>query len=209
MQTNDSDDMTPEVIDATGPEPTTLSNEDADTPEVLADEQATSPHDRKLRSENQSLRKRLRELEAAHKAREEAELSEQERANKRLIELEEQIRVTSDKARSAALRAEITTQAQKFGIVDVDAASRLIDSSSIEYDDDAEGWLGVDEALRALTHDRPWIVQTNAAAPGSTANPTNPPRRRSTLTAEALSKMSQSEINSLPWDEVQAALAEN
>lgn len=209
MQTTDSDDPTPAVEDAHAPEATpadTIVEATPDSPEESGDEQATSPLDRKLRSENQSLRKRLREIEAALKAREEAELSEQERAQRRMIELEEQVKTTKQRARDAALRAEITSASAKFGIVDVDAAARLLDTDALEYDDDAEGWLGVDEALRALTHDRPWLVQT--AAPGATANPTNPPRRRSTLTREALSKMSKAEIDALPWEDIEAALAE-
>jgi hypothetical protein len=211
MQTNDSDDLTPEVTDAHAPEAThtePLTGEaPTDSPEESSDEQATSPLDRKLRSENQSLRKRLRDLEAAQKAREEAELSEQERAQRRMIELEEQVKTTTQRARDAALRAEINAAATKFGIVDVDAASRLLDTNALEYDD-TDGWVGVDDALRTLTQDRPWLVQTNTHTPGATANPTNPPRRRSTLTKEALSKMSKAEVDALPWDDVLAALAE-
>ena len=211
MQDNTSDDVTPEVIDTHAPEAThaesIMDTATTDSPEQSEDEQATSPHDRKLRSENQSLRKRLRDLEAAQKAREEAELSEQERAQRRMIELEEQVKMTTQRARDAALRAEINAAATKFGIVDVDAASRLLDTNTLEYDD-TDGWVGVDDALRALTQDRPWLVQTNTHTPGATANPTNPPRRRSTLTSEALSKMSKAEIDSLPWDEVTAALAD-
>ena len=212
MQTNDTDDIAPEATDAHAPEAThTNTNSvevDTDAPEATGDEQATSPHDRKLRSENQSLRKRLRELEAAQKAREEAELSEQERANRRMIELEEQVKTTEQRARAVSLRAEITAAANRFGIVDVDAAARLLDTDALEYDTDASGWVGIDDALRALTHDRPWLVQTATATPGATAHPTNPPRRRQTLTREALSTMSKTEIDALPWDEIQAALAE-
>ena len=208
MQTTDSDDPTPVVEDAHAPEATpadTIVEATPESPEDSGDEQATSPLDRKLRSENQSLRKRLREIEAALKAREEAELSEQERAQRRMIELEEQVKTTTQRARDVALRAEITAAATRFGIVDVDAASRLLDTDALEYDD-TDGWVGVEDALRALTHDRPWLVQT--AAPGATANPTNPPRRRSTLTREALSKMSKAEIDALPWEDIEMALAE-
>lgn len=211
-----ADDQTAEIApeatigdapEATTTEPATIADDvTADGPESDAAE-ATSPHDRKLRSENQSLRKRLRDLEAQVKAREEAELSEQERMQRRMIELETQIETTRSKARDVALRAEIANRAATLGIVDVDAASRLLDLDALEYDDDAEGWIGVDDALRALTQDRPWLISTAAPA-GSGANPTNPPRRRARVTREALSKMTQSEIDALPWEDVQAALAE-
>lgn len=206
-----SDDSAPEADETHAPEanlttPAETPEVETDSPEESASEQATSPLDRKLRSENQSLRKRLREIEAAMKEREEADLSETEKAKRRVIELEEQMSVTQQRARDAALRADITAAASKFGIVDVDAAARLLNRDDIEYDD-ADGWVGVEDALRALTHDRPWLVSTQPT-PGTGANPTNPPRRRNKLTREALKSMSTAEIAALPWDEVEAALAE-
>ena len=204
MQTTDEVNESPEDEFANAPE-ATPAEDSANTDSPESSDQATSAAlDRKLAKENQSLRKRLRELESAQKERDEAELSEQERLQKRMVELEQQNTAMSERTRSVALRAEITVAAAKFGIVDADAAARLIDSSALEYDD-TDGWIGVDEALRSLTHDRPWLVST-ATPNGVTANPTNPPRRRSSLTMEQLKGMSRAEIAAFSEEEVNAVM---
>lgn len=171
------------------------------------DEQQADPRERKLSRENQSLRKRLRDIEAQLKQREEAELSEQERANRRMVEMQAELDATRNRARDAALRATIAQEASAHGIVDADAAARLLDTTGLEYDDEAGAWIGVPDALRALVLERPWLVQTGGV-PAKDANPANPARRRSRLTKEQLSRMSQAEIDALPWEDVQAALAE-
>lgn len=73
--------------------------------------------DHRLTRENQSLRKRLRDLEAQVKAREEAELSEQERMQRPRIALETQVQTTRGKARDVALHAGIANRAATLGIV--------------------------------------------------------------------------------------------
>ena len=162
--------------------------------------------DRKLARENQALRKRLRDAEAAQREREEAELSEQERVKRRMVEMEQTLDATRAQVRDARLTAAISAKAPALGIVDVDAATRLLDLSDLDYDDDA-GWSGIGEALQALTVQRPWLVQTGTA-PAMDANPANPARRRSRVTRDQLASMTQAEIDALPWEDVQAALAE-
>lgn len=205
MQITHSDDETPEVYVSHAPEATPA--EDSATPDSPEpSEQATSTAlDRKLAKENQSLRKRLRDLEAEQKARADAELSETERLQQRVNELTAQHEAMTRQSRDIALRADIAAAASKFGIVDVDAAARLLDASALEYDD-TDGWIGVEDALRALTHERPWLVSTAPPVSGG-ANPTNPPRRRSSLTLDALKGMTDREIAALPPDEVDAVLS--
>lgn len=210
MQDETTDDPIQGIEDAEAQGATTteaFAEVDADGQEQSEDQATSTALDRKLTRENASLRKRLRELEAMQKEREEAELSEQERLQKRVMELQAQVDETAGKARQIRLRAEVTEHATTLGIVDIDAAYRLLDTSTLTYDDDADCWIGVDDALRALTHDKPWLV-SSAQPAGAGSNPTNPPRRRARLTKEALSKMSTAEIDALPWEDVQAALAE-
>lgn len=171
------------------------------------DEQKADPRERKLSRENQSLRKRLRDIEAQLKQREEAELSEQERANRRMMELQTELDATRDRVREASLKATIAQEASKHGIVDADAAARLLDTTALEYDEDSGKWVGIPDALRDLALERPWLVQTGSV-PAKDANPANPARRRSRVTREQLARMTQSEIDALPWEDVQAALAE-
>lgn len=163
--------------------------------------------DRKLTRENASLRKRLRDTEEKLKAREDAELSEQEKAMKRLAEMESELEASRASLRDTRLRAAIAAEAPRLGIVDADAATRLLDVSLLDYDP-GTGWEGVSDALRALAQERPWLVSTATPA-GSEANPANPARRRSRLTRDALKSMSEAEIAALPWEDVQAALADS
>jgi chromosome condensin MukBEF ATPase and DNA-binding subunit MukB len=201
---------TPEVLADVAPEATIVEQDailttDANDPESEANDTAANTLDRKLKSENQSLRKRLREIESQLKEREEAELSESERIRRRMIELEEQVTKKDQAARDARLRAEIAANASTLGIVDVDAATRLLDTSVLEYDSDSDEWMGVQDALRDLSQQRPWLV-TTAQSVASGANPTNPPMRRTRITRESLAKMTDAEIKNLPWEEVEAAL---
>lgn len=162
--------------------------------------------DRKLTRENASLRKRLREIEAQVKAREEAEMTEQERSQRRMVEIEQELEANRAALRETRLRAAIAAEAPKLGIVDVDAATRLLDTSALDYEADT-GWEGVGDALRDLTHERPWLVSTTTA-PAADANTANPARRRSRLTVEQMRSMTQAEIDALPWEDVQAALSQ-
>ena len=162
--------------------------------------------DRKDAREAQALRKRLREAESALKAREDAELSEQDRVKQRMIEMEQALDATRAQVREARLTAAIASRAPALGVLDVDAATRLLDLSDLDYDDDA-GWSGIAEALQALTVERPWLVQTGSA-PAMDANPANPARRRSRITREQLATMTKAELDSVPEDEMMAALAE-
>lgn len=164
--------------------------------------------DRKLTRENQALRKRAKEAEAKVKEYEEASLSEKERQERRLQELVEQNRQYETRLRESSLSLAVSAEAARLNIVDPDAAVKLLDSSSIEWDNDTNSWQGVDEAMAALVEDRPYLVRPEQkATPTPKDAPANPSRRRTRLTREALSKMSQAEIDALPWEDVQAALA--
>ena len=206
MDENTAEGQGPE--DGTGTVPTTDVDSVGQTDGLGSDESqdtAALLRDKKLARENASLRKRLRELEASNKAREEAELSEQEKANRRVIEMQEALEATRAQMRNARLTAAISSESARFGIVDVDAATRLLDTTDLDYDDEA-GWTGIGDALQALTVERPWLIQTGT--PGVDANPANPARRRSRLTRDDLARMSEAEVAALSDDEIHAALAE-
>lgn len=186
-------------------EPVEPSDDGAEGPGP--EQQQESAQDRKLTRENASLRKRLREIEAQVKAREEAELSEQERSQRRMVELEHELDAQRAALRDTRLRAAISAESTALGIVDTDAAARLLDTSALDYDED-RGWEGVGDALRDLTHERPWLV-SQQSQPAADANPANPARRRTRISRESLARMTQAEIDALPWEDVQAALAES
>lgn len=162
--------------------------------------------DRKLTKENASLRKRLREVESVLKAREEAELSEQERQARRLAELEEKYTNAEQRLRESALHLSVSSEATRLNVVDPDAAVKLIDTSTLEYDEERNQWDGIEDALTALVEERPWLIKAATPAPPKESSPANPARRRTRLTREALAKMTDAEISALPWEDVHAAL---
>lgn len=177
-------------------------------PDREDDKQPEKPNaiDRKLTKENASLRKRLREVEAVLKAREEAELSEQERQARRLAELEDKYSATEQRLRESALHLSVSSEATRLNVVDPDAAVKLIDTSTLEYDEDRNQWDGIEEALAALVEERPWLIRPAAPPTPKETSPANPARRRTRLTREALAKMTDAEIAALPWDDVHSAL---
>lgn len=178
-----------------------------DREDEKADEPKPNALDRKLTKENASLRKRLREVEASLKERELAEMSEQERQAKRLEELQERYTATEQRLRESALHLSVSAAATRLNIVDPDAAVKLIDTSTLDYDEDNNRWDGIEDALSVLVEERPWLVKP--AAPAQTpkeSSPANPARRRTRLTRDALAKMTDAEISALPWEDVHAAL---
>jgi len=159
---------------------------------------------RKLRSEAAQYRKKLRDLEKALKAKEEAELSEQERLQKRVVEYEAKLAELERERQERTLQYEVKLRAAKLGIVDPDAAWRLVDLAAIEFNEDGIP-LNIEDVLKDLLKAKPYLRGTPAAPP---MGATNPERKRSTnLTRESLKKMSPEEINQ-HWEEISRFLSE-
>lgn len=124
---------------------------------------------RKLRSENKSLRSRLHEFESKAQADADAKLSEQERLQKRLSELESDRTERETKAQERVLRYEVRIHAKDLGIVDPSDALKLLDLSEVEYDDDGEP-KNIDKLLRDLVRKKPYLAGSAVAA-SNAANP--------------------------------------
>ncbi|NOZ27971.1 MAG: hypothetical protein GXP39_07965 [Chloroflexi bacterium] len=137
---------------------------------------------RKLRAEAAQYRKRLRELERTLEEKEEAELSEQERLQRRVAEYEARLAELERERQERTLQYEVKLRASQMGIVDPDAAWRLLDLASIEFDEDGTP-LNVDQALQELVKAKPYLRGQPAAAGVS---PTNPPRRQQVFTRSQL-----------------------
>lgn len=107
-------------------------------------------------------------------------------------------------AKAAHLRATIEREARKLGIVDEDAAARLLDASAITTNSKGEPE-NVAALLTDMVKARPWLTAKPADAPssGGTGNP--PGGRTATLTKDEIGRMSPQQIND-NWDAVQAAL---
>jgi hypothetical protein len=127
---------------------------------------------RKLRAEAAEYRRRLRELESKVKSEEEAKMTEQERLQKRLAELERKEAEYQRVIQSRTLEYEVKLLAVRLGIVDPDAAYRLLDLKQIEFDDDGRP-VNLEKVIRDLIATKPYLVSQQAPV-----SPTNPAQGR-------------------------------
>lgn len=124
---------------------------------------------RRLRAEAAEYRKRMRELEQQVKQHEEAKLSESERLQKRLSELEREREAWMRERQERTLKYETMLTASRLGIVDPEAAYRLLDLAKLDFDDDGAP-KNLDQALKDLLKAKPYL----AGQPPLTVAPTNP-----------------------------------
>jgi hypothetical protein len=153
---------------------------------------------RDLRREAADRRVKLRDAEkerdeAKTKLQEisDAELTENERLKKRLEALENSD-LPSAKKQVREARAEL--QAEKLGIVDTEAAIKLLDWDSIKDEEAAT----IRTALEALLEQKPWLKKPESeATPPSNTSPTNPQRKPevTVFSRKDIEKMSPEEIN--------------
>jgi len=124
----------PETQPPAGTSPAQAASEAGENqPESISLEEA-----KKLRSEANSLRRRLKELEEADRQRAEADLTETQRLQKRLDELEAEKERLATAQQEQAIRMATVTAAARLGFADPELASRLIDRSAVEMDEAGE-----------------------------------------------------------------------
>lgn len=121
---------------------------------------------RKLRAEAAEYRKRLRELEGKVKADEEAKMTEQERLQKRLAELERAQADWERERQEIMLQRHIENAAVKLGIIDAEAAWKLIDLKEVDFDDDGKP-KNVEALLKALIQKKPYLANNLARSAGA------------------------------------------
>lgn len=132
---------------------------------------------RTLREEAKAAVKQIKEVEtlrARVKEIDDAKLSEQERLTKRAEEAETKLTQTQKQTQDRINRYEVQLQASKLGIVDPDAAVKLLDWDRLEYAQDGTP-KDVDAALKALLAERPYLAaqQQQQQRPASQASATN------------------------------------
>jgi len=140
---------------------------------------------RKLRSEAAEYRRRLRELEQAVKQHEEAKLSETERLQKRLAELEREQATWQRERQERTLKYETMLAASKLGIVDPEAAWRLLDISKLEFDEDGTPQK-IEQALKDLLKAKPYLAGQPPAVAGSPTNPATGQQRAGVFTTSQI-----------------------
>jgi len=132
------------------------------------DERFDAAYVRRLRAEAAEYRRKLRELERELKQRDEEKMTETERMRLRLSELEKELTQRELLIREHTLRYETMLRAREMGIVDPDAAYRLLDLAEVEYDESGRP-ANIERLLRELVRKRPFLV-------GNSASATNPSR---------------------------------
>jgi FKBP-type peptidyl-prolyl cis-trans isomerase len=188
MPEQETPPVDPQAGDAENPQPlagaTTTTDPQAgeSPPESISLDEA-----RKLRSEAANLRKRLKELDAAHnelktfkEQTEASRLSDTEKQAFAQKKLEQQL-AEHQSSNSELLRQlqetridrEVVRQASKLNIIDVDAASRLIDGSRIDYDENGQP-TNIPDLLKDLVKQRPWLAGKGQLP--SSGGATNPSR---------------------------------
>lgn len=174
---------------------------------------------KKLRSEASNLRKRLKELDAAHaelktfrEQTEAAKLSDQEKQALAQKKIEQQLAEyqaqNSDLLRQlqeARISNEVLKQSSKLNIIDLDAAGKLIDSSRIDYDESGNP-TNIDSLLKELVKARPWLAgkaqqQTSGGATNPPRSQTSGPQQITKEYVEQIQRGGPSAWSALPEDE--------
>jgi len=128
-------------------------------------------------SESAGRRKRLEELEQAETKRKEAEMTEAQKAQKAAADLQAQIaelgrqaQVREREQQERVIRYEVMLKATGMGVVDPDAAVKLLDWSTLEFDEQGQP-KNTEAVLKALMKAKPYLVKAaQAAGAGSNIN---------------------------------------
>ena len=140
-----------EMVDATdaGNRQTELSQADFDAMQKAL---------KKANGEAAANRKALQAFQDAEAKRKEAEMTEVEKLNARIVEMTKQQEADQQSIRETRLNAAIDVQAKTLKYRKVEEARALIKRGALEYGDDGQ-WSGVDEALKALAKDSPHLIE--------------------------------------------------
>ena len=147
-------DTTPEM-DVTEPEPTVQ-------PAEMVDYKAELEKLRKALAEtnreNAKRRKQLEAYEQAEAQRKQESMSELEKAQAALAELEKRATDAERGRKQALLEKAVIAKAGALRFNNAEDAIRFLDPEKLEIGDDGQV-IGLDEALRAIAKDRPYLLQ--------------------------------------------------
>jgi len=137
------DEQTGQEPNPTGQEPTgTAGSESTATTQTTPSsagaetQQFTAEYVSQLRREAAENRTKLRALEAAEKKRQEAEMTESQKLQARVTELEANLTAREAQLRETTLRTAVTAAAIEAGASNPSVLVRLIDPSAVEYAED-------------------------------------------------------------------------
>lgn len=148
---------------APGGPPITPEPQAGDGQESISLEEA-----RKLRKENQTLRQRQKTLDEAEEAKQQAALSEVDKANKGRADAEARIQ----QYQKQLVVARVESAAQKKNIIDPEMAALAL-QDKLEFGDDGMP-TNLDKALDELVKNKPYLVKAADAQPASPAQTNTP-----------------------------------
>lgn len=159
-QTPPADDEQPQDPPATAEDDDDAG--DGDLPEaVKAQLKAARKSARDASAAARAAEQRAAAAEAALKDKNDAELSELERAQARAAEAEAAAEAAQASAKETALRYEVQVQANKLNLHDADTAYRLIDAADVTWGDDNRP-TNVEALMKALVKERPFLARSKA-----------------------------------------------
>lgn len=152
-------------------------------------------------------RKKRQQAEARVGEFEKAAMSEAERTKAEAEEARREAEAARSELRRTRVEYAVRAKASEMGVVDPEAAFRLLDTSEFDPDDQKALGKQVESALNELVSRKPYLKGiTNATSPANGST-----RATKGLSAEELRKMTQDEVAAL-WkdrpDDVLAALKE-
>ncbi len=118
-----------------------------------------------------ALKKQVDDLAAQLKARDDEKLSETEKLTKKVADLEAAVAARDTERKALLIRSEVERQARLLGIVDEDAAYRLLDLAAVELDADGKPQ-NIEKLLKALLEAKPYLkATTETTRPGIPGTP--------------------------------------
>jgi hypothetical protein len=160
---------------------------DSTQPSTLTLEQALDAL-KKARAEAASYRVKLNDYERQQQEAERAKLTKEEQLSAKIADYERDLAEKTRQHQERMVRYEVRLHAAKLGIIDPEAAEKLLDLSQLEYDGDGTP-KNMQKLLQDLVKAKPYLAATPSS--GSAANP---PRTQSlTFTQSQIAQMSPDE----------------
>jgi len=139
-----------------------MGENDAQSPEELkAELEAARAALHKANKEAASRRKALEAFEAKEEERRQAEMSELEKAQAKIAELEAERANAQQEITNMRIRTALTAAATQLNFHNPDDAAEMVDWSGLSVEDGKVE--GVEQAVKQLVKDRPYLIKTAAA----------------------------------------------
>ena len=126
----------------------------------------------RLKGEAAKYRRQLRDLEAKVQSEQDGKLGETERLTKKLAQYESTVNDLERTLQDLRLQHGVTSVASKLGIIDPDAAYKLLDLTEVEFDEAGNPTKdSLEGALKRLVKERPYLSQRASVVAAGAGSP--------------------------------------